>query len=244
MHYNNTSVRDWVAEDQPIFKMQSRGMIAMTDAELLAILLGTKGLSAIDLARKLISTFGSLAALARAGTEDLCKVTGIGPAKASKIVASFEISRRKLAQSNLPTNFRDSGSVARYLQPKLGDLAHEVFHVLFLDRSHNLIDECTMFSGGTSAVTVDAKMIFKKAVDKLASSIVVCHNHPSGNTRPSPADDNLTLRLGTFATLMDIRLLDHLIISATGWYSYGDQGELVKNQQIIVESVNNPALAR
>ncbi|HEX2899060.1 MAG TPA: DNA repair protein RadC [Bacteroidia bacterium] len=228
MNYYEKPIREWVAEDRPREKMMEKGIFALTDAELLATLLasGTPKLSAIGLARLLLERFGGLRNLSRASMAELMAVNGIGQAKASSIVAGFELARRKLATDHQQVHFMHSGDIARYLIPKIGDLRNEVFYVVSLDRANNVIAEAEVHRGGVSSVTVDARLVFKEAINKLASSVVVCHNHPSGSIRPSKSDDELTAHLVAAGKVLEMRVLDHLIIARQNWYSYADNGRI------------------
>jgi DNA repair protein RadC len=228
MSYYSKPIREWVAEDRPREKLMDRGVNALTDAELLAMVLrtGTQKLSAIALARQLIEHFGGLTNLSHASVAELMQVHGIGKAKASSLAAAFEISRRKLTNEENLSKFRHSGDIAKYLAPKVGDLRYEVFYVVSLDRKNNVIGETEIHRGGISSVHVDARVIFKEAMSKLASSIVLCHNHPGGGVEPSKADDELTEYLVQVAKVVDIPIVDHIIIARRKWYSYADQGRL------------------
>lgn len=218
----------WAAEDRPREKMVAKGTYSLTDAELVAMLLatGTKQHSAIDLARHLIRHFDGLNNLARATASELMKVKGIGQAKATTIIAAFELARRRLANDEQPTCFSGATALARYLVPKIGDKVIEVFYVIYLDRQNRLIAEEELFKGGTSIVAVDGKYMFKQAINHCASSIVVSHNHPSGRSTPSRSDDELTEHLLGLAQIVGITLLDHIVVARKGWYSYADQGLL------------------
>lgn len=228
MNYSEKPIREWQAEDRPREKMMRRGIESLTDAELLATMIasGTQKMSAIDLARHLITEFGGLRMLSRATVNELIKVKGVGQAKATAIAAAFELARRKLAAENQVVHFRSSADIARYLVPTIGDLPHEVFYVLSLDRQNKLLGESEVHRGGVGHVPVDAKMVFKEAINRLASSIVVCHNHPSGSVLPSKADDSITFQLVCVSKLLDIRILDHVIVARRDWYSYADLGRL------------------
>jgi DNA repair protein RadC len=228
MRYYDRPIREWVAEDRPREKMMDKGVDALTEAELLATLLasGTQKHSAIGLARELIGHFGGLENLSSASLAELMHVHGIGQAKACSIAAAFELARRKLAAENYQPQFNYSGDIARYLVPKLGDLRTEVFYMVSLDRRNKVIGEAEIHRGGVSYVTVDARIVFKEAINKLASSIVVAHNHPSGGLEPSKSDDELTYYLVGVSQVVDIPILDHLIIARRQWYSYADSGRL------------------
>ncbi len=232
MHYGNLPIKAWAVEDRPREKMLQRGISALTDAELLAIILGQgtvtmdRRYTALDLARQLIEETGGLDRLARSDVQDLIRVKGIGKAKAIAIVSAFELGRRKLSGEMKPIRVTDASVVAGYLKPKMADLDQEVFHILFLNRNHEIKGERQIFKGGVSATIIDPKIVFKEAINHLASAIVLAHNHPSGNIQPSIADIEITRQLVEAGKLVDIKVLDHLIISERGYYSFADEGRI------------------
>lgn len=221
-------ITSWALEDRPREKLLQRGLGALTDAELIAILLrsGTPELSAIALARQMLETWGTLPQIAQASITELMQVKGIGEAKAMSLVAAFELGRRKGAADHARLKITSSAMAASYLSSKLGDLPHEVFMVLFLNQKNEIKAEKQMFHGGVSSTTVDPKMVFKEAMLQLASSIIVSHNHPSGNPKPSAADIRITRKLVAGAAVCDIRMLDHIIVSSSSYYSFADEGLL------------------
>lgn len=221
-------ITSWAVEERPREKLLQRGVGALTDGELLAILLGTgsRTQSALDLARQLLSELGQLKGLAKADIAELRQVPGIGPAKAIQIVAAFELGRRKRTAIHNPRQFSSSETVAAYLAPRLEDLQQEVFYGLFLSQNHEIIAEQSLFRGGVSSTVVDPKLVFHTALKHLASAVIVAHNHPSGNLRPSRADMDLTHRMVRAGRLLNIRVLDHIIISGRGHYSFLDEGTL------------------
>lgn len=225
--YPQAPIHTWAVEDRPREKMLNKGTEALTEAELLAIILGSgvsggKGIcSAVDLARIVIDRYGGLPGLARASVRDLCRIRGIGPAKAIAINASFELARRKnQSQAKACIRLQNTESIAAYLQPSMRDKKQELFHVIFLNRNHEIVGEETLFTGGVTSTIVDIKLILHTALDYLASSIIVAHNHPSGNLRPSQADIQITRRLQKALNVLEINLLDHLIITHRGYYSF------------------------
>lgn len=228
MNYKEKPIRDLVAEDRPREKLLERGISALTEAELLATLLasGFGKKNAISLAQDMLKEFGGLRNLSRASMPELMTMQGVGMAKASCIVAAFELARRKLSTEHQLVNFTFSGDIARYLIPKIGDERKEMFYVISLDRKHNVIGESKIHEGGVSSVNVDPRIVFKEAINRLASSIVLCHNHPSGNPQPSKSDDALTRNLVAAGKLLDIPVLDHVIVARQNWYSYGDHGRI------------------
>jgi DNA repair protein RadC len=222
------TIKSWSPEDRPREKLRARGPLQLTDSELIAILIqnGTKNQSAMELAKMLVERCNNnLAALARLSTRELMKTHGIGMAKAVLIQAALEIGRRRLASEHLQTDtITGSNSVARFLQAKLMDLPHEVFAVLFLNRANKIRHFEIISSGGMTGTVADPRIILKKALEEDAVSIILCHNHPSGNLKPSKADEELTYKIRNAAKFFDIQVLDHIIVSTEGYYSFADDG--------------------
>lgn len=230
MEYKNLTIKNWAVEDRPREKLLKIGVENLSDAEILAILLGsgTKNQSALELAKKLLfSSSNSLAELGKLQLEDLIKIKGIGKAKAITILAALELGRRRKYASPVQkmqvTSSKDSFKV---FQPMLGDLQHEEFWVMLLNRSNRVIENICISKGGTSGTVIDAKIILNRALQRLASAIIICHNHPSGNPTPSKADMRITEKISAAAKTMDIILLDHLIIADDKYYSFSDEGRL------------------
>ncbi len=226
--YTSLPITEWALEDRPREKLLQRGVEALTDAELVAILLGsgTRSQSAIDLARTVLDHVGGLDGLGKASARQLTHIKGIGPAKAITLVVGFELARRRTASEERAPRFTDSESVARYLTPLLADKEQEVFYVLFLNRNNEIIAEKALFSGGVSSTIIDPKIVFREAVQHLASALIVAHNHPSGNLKPSHSDHDITQKLAKAGKLFDISLLDHVIISHRGYYSFAENGDM------------------
>ncbi len=223
-------ITDWAAEDRPREKLLAKGASGLTDAELLAILInsGTKDKSAVDLGRELLgSVNNSLNSLGKLTVSDLRKIHGIGVARAVTIIASLELGRRrKLAEVPDTVQIKCSHDVADIFEPLLSDLAHEEFWILFLNRSNKVINRMKLSQGGISGTVTDVRIVMKKAIEYLASGIIVCHNHPSGNLNPSESDSKITQKIKEAGILMDIQLLDHLIVSGKEYYSFADNGLL------------------
>jgi DNA repair protein RadC len=223
-------ITDWAVEDRPREKLIRNGTSSLSDAELLAILLssGTKNKSAVDLGRELLGTVdNNLNSLGKLTVEDLRKLHGIGPARAVIITAALELGRRrKLAEVPDVPQIKCSKDVADIFQPLLSDLMHEEFWILFLNRSNKVINRMKLSQGGVSGTVTDVRMVMKRAIEYLASGIIVCHNHPSGNLNPSESDSKITQKIKEAGNLMDIQLLDHLIISDKCYYSFADNGLL------------------
>jgi DNA repair protein RadC len=223
-------ITDWAVEDRPREKLIQKGTASLSDAELLGILIssGTKDKSAVDLGRELLGTVNNnLNSLGKLSIADLKKIHGIGNARAVTIAASLELGRRrKLAEVEYVQQIRSSKDVADIFQPLLSDLLHEEFWILFLNRSNKVINRMKLSQGGISGTVTDIRIIMKNAVECLASGIIVCHNHPSGNLNPSDSDSKITQKIKEAGVLMDIQLLDHLIISEKDYYSFADNGLL------------------
>lgn len=224
----SSKITDWALEDRPREKLMIKGTSSLSDAELLAILInsGTKKKSAVDLGRELLGMVNNnLNSLGKLTISDLRNIHGIGPARAVVIAAALELGRRrKLAEVPDVPQIKCSKDVADIFQPLLSDLPHEEFWILFLNRSNKVINRIKISQGGVSGTVTDVRMIMKKAIELLASGIIVCHNHPSGNLNPSESDTKITQKIKEAGNLMDIQLLDHLIVSEKSYYSFADNG--------------------
>jgi DNA repair protein RadC len=230
MQEDKHSIKYWAKDDRPREKLLSKSPMALSDSELLAILInnGTKNKSAVDLAKELLFLGrNSLAELGKLSIKELMKVKGIGEAKAIIVAASLELGRRRQAMSSLEKPIvRDSKEIAQYLQALLRDHNHEVFAVVFLNRANKINHFEIISRGGITGTVADPRIILKKALEEDAVSIILCHNHPSGNVKPSRADEELTLKIKEAAKYFDIRVLDHIIVSEDGYYSFADEGLL------------------
>jgi DNA repair protein RadC len=222
------SIKEWEAEDRPREKLMQRGTESLTDAEVLALILatGTAKLSAIDLARLMLRELGGLPNVARADVAALKRIKGIGDAKATSIVAAFELGRRKAMTVGYEYRITGADAAAQYLIPKIGHESQEVFYALFLNRNNVIKAEKELFRGGLSATVVDPKILFKEAINQLAAAVIVAHNHPSGNLQPSQADIDITRKLIAGGKLLEVPVLDHLIITEHGYYSFADHGQM------------------
>ncbi|MFO7574875.1 MAG: DNA repair protein RadC [Bacteroidales bacterium] len=223
-------ITEWAPSDRPREKLIEKGAAALSDAELLAILIssGTKSKSAVDLGRELLALAGNnLNSLGRLGIPELRTLQGIGEAKAVTIAAALELGRRrKLAEAPENGQIKSSADVFNIFHPLLSDLSHEEFWILFLNRSNKPINRMKISQGGISGTVTDVRIIMKKAVENLASGLVVCHNHPSGNNNPSESDIQITQKIREAGTLLDVQLLDHIIIAGSAYYSFADNGLL------------------
>ncbi len=220
----------WLNPQHPSDRFRLLGAANLTDAELLGILLqnGTPDRSAVELGRDLLARGrNNLQELGRLSVRDLASIKGIGLAKAVRIAAALELGRRRQATASLDKPIiTHSGAVARFLQARFADLPQEVFAVIFLNQANRIIHFETVSSGGLTGTVADPRIILKKALDEQAVSIILCHNHPSGNLQPSQADRELTAKIREAARLFDIKLLDHIIVSTEGYLSFADEGLL------------------
>lgn len=223
-------IKSWALEDRPREKMMQKGISALSDTELIAVLLGNghKNQSAIDLARALLMEANqNLHNLAQKDLNDLMKMRGIGPAKAISILAAIELGRRRTQQQlDEVLTISSSNDVASYFISKLGDLPHEEFWVLYLNRANRVIFTQRLSQGGIAGTVIDIRILMKEALSRLASSMIVCHNHPSGNLKPSTQDISITMKIRDASKLIDVPLLDHLVVSNAGFYSFADEGIL------------------
>ena len=221
-------IKAWSDDEKPREKFIQKGRQNLSNVELLAILIGsgTRKKSAVALSRDLMEGVGnSLASLSRMSISELMKVSGIGKAKAISILSSMELGRRRQLEVG-PSKLKIISSEDAYklARPLLQDLAIEEFWIFLLNRSNKLISKIRISSGGVAGTVVDAKLIFKPALEVLASSIILIHNHPSGNLKPSQSDIDLTRKIREAGMYLDIAVLDHLIITDSGYFSLADEG--------------------
>lgn len=224
------AITDWPEDERPRERLLAQGAAALSDAELLAIFLrvGVKGQSAVDLARALIQRFGSLNRLFAASQRSLSEIHGIGPAKYVQLQAVFEMSRRALAEEMRQGDvFSTPVAVRDYLRLHLAGLAHEVFHALWLDAQNRLIVSEELFRGSLTQTSVYPREVVKKALWHNAAAVVLAHNHPSGVSEPSPADEFLTRELKQALAQVDVRVLDHFIVAGQSQpLSFAERGLL------------------
>lgn len=224
------NIKSWSPEDRPREKLMLKGTSALSDAELIAILLGTGSstMSAVDLAKKILQGVeNNLHNLARVTAKDLMKVKGIGEAKAITIVAALELGRRrKDLESEEKTKIASSKDAYEVIKPHLLDLSHEEFWLILVNRANRVISTQQISQGGVAGTVADPKIIFKSALDSLASGIIIAHNHPSGNLTASQADIDLTKKVKEGGRLLEIQVLDHLIIAGQKYFSFADEGLL------------------
>ena len=226
----NSTIKSWAEDDRPREKMILKGRSVLSDAELLAIIIGsgTRKLSAVELAQQILHDVGNdFNGLAKRSIKDLMKYKGVGEAKAISISATLEIARRKgTLEKNLNPVIRSSKDCFNQLKSIFEDLQHEEFYVLCLNRANSVIAIEQISKGGISGTVADGKIIFKKALENNASALILAHNHPSGQLKPSEADKRLTKHMSEFGKMIDLQILDHLILAENNYYSFADEGEM------------------
>jgi DNA repair protein RadC len=222
------TIKSWSPEDRPREKLLLKGTSALSDAELIAILLGsgTSNMSALDVAKRVLAAANNqLHELAKFSVSDLTKVKGIGEARAVTIIAALELGRRKKdTDTEERLKIGTSGDVYDYISPDLIDLDHEEFWIVLVNRSNRIIKKLRVSVGGVAGTVADPKIIFKKAIEDLASGIILVHNHPSGNISPSQVDRDLTKKMKEAGKHLEIQVLDHIIIGGQKYFSFADEG--------------------
>lgn len=230
MFTTNHPIKMWAEDDRPREKMLLKGKNNLSNAELLAIILGsgTKTKSALDLAKEVLTASNNcLYKLGKLSIHELKEFKGIGDAKGVALAAALELGRRrKETDRKSPKKIRSSSEAYQFFRPYFEDLDYEEFRVLGLSRSNSILGTSLISKGGRSGTIADGKIIFKTLLDMKASGCILCHNHPSGALHPSERDINLTKQLRNFAELIDLPILDHIIISDNGYYSFSDKGLL------------------
>lgn len=229
--YSETlTIRKWAEEDRPREKLLLKGKNALSDAELVAILLGSGNRldSAVDLAKKILKKVNdNLVELSRLSAKDLMEFPGVGEAKAIIILAAIELGKRRHASEAL---VREKVACSRdayeIFQGVLGDQPYESFWIILLNKANKVIRKCSISEGGVSGTVVDPRKIFKIALDHHASSVILGHNHPSGNMQPSEADRKITKKIKEAGLVLDVAVLDHIIIGEGNYYSFADEGTL------------------
>ena len=223
-------IKSWAEEDRPREKLLSKGRHVLTEAELIAILIGSgnKEETAVGLSKRILaSVSNNLNELGKLNINELIKFKGVGEAKAISIIAALELGRRRKETEQIKREkIVTSQNVYEIMKSSFLDLPHEEFWLLLLNRANDVIKRCLISRGGIAGTVVDTKIIFKTAIENYATSIIICHNHPSGNLKPSDADFKITKNIKEVGKIMEIALLDHLIITDNGFYSFADQGTL------------------
>ena len=228
--FSNSPIKQWALEDRPREKLEQNGTRSLTLAELLAIVIGTgsRNESAVDLAKRILKHCqNDLNVLSKLSMQELLQFKGIGKAKATMIASVMEIARRRIPSSNLE-NAKITSSAMAYdsIKAQLVDLDHEEFWILLLNRANHIIRKYRICSGGITQTLVDVRLVFQKAIVHKAVSIILVHNHPSGQLKPSNSDIQLTKKISNSGKLLDIHVLDHLIISQKGYFSFADENML------------------
>tara|TARA_B100001778_G_C18563491_1_gene618905 strand:+ start:295 stop:981 length:687 start_codon:yes stop_codon:yes gene_type:complete len=224
-----SSIKSWALDDRPREKLIEKGSKSLSDAELLAILLGSgsRSESAVGLAKRILNyAQNNLTELGRLGAEDLMQFKGVGEAKAVVLCSAFELARRRKSEVVERAKITSAMDVFNQIAPLVSDLNHEEFWVFYLNRANVVLRKEKISSGGVTGTVVDNKIILKKALLNLASSIILVHNHPSGNLNPSIQDKKVTKKMKLACELLEINLLDHLIIAGNSYYSFADEMEL------------------
>jgi DNA repair protein RadC len=226
----STSIKNWAEDDQPYKKTIRLGIGSLSNVELIAILLrsGTRELTAMDVARILMNKAeNNLPLLSKMSLQEMKTINGIGESKAILIAAAIELGRRRGAGLKInKTIIRSSKDIADYLKSYFQDLTYEIFAIVLLKRANAVIQYEVISKGGITGTVADPRIIMKKAIEHEATGMIVCHNHPSGNLQPSRADESITQRIAEASNLLDIKLLDHIIVSDEGYYSFADEGKL------------------
>lgn len=221
------SIKSWSQDDQPREKLREKGKTVLSDAELLAILIGSgnREESAVDLCKRILASVdNNLNALGKLTIKQLMSFKGIGEAKAISIVGALEIGRRRRLEDAISLDkITSSKTVFETMQPIVGELSHEEFWILYLNNSNKIIKKNQLSKGGITGTLVDVRLVLKTALEYGATSLILCHNHPSGALKPSQADKDITQKLKKGAQSLDIKVLDHLIITEQSYFSFADE---------------------
>ena len=228
MEQNNFPITNWSEDDKPREKLMLKGKSVLSDAELIAILIGSgsRNESAVDLSKRILLSVGNnLNALGKLSLSQLITFKGIGEAKAISIIAAMELGRRRRLEDAIELKkITSSKMIFELMQPIIGELAHEEFWVLYLNNSNKVLSKQQLGKGGITGTVVDVRLVFKAAIEMCATALILCHNHPSGTLIPSDADKQITKKLKAAGQHLDIQVLDHIIITENGFYSFNDEG--------------------
>ena len=227
METTHFPITNWSEDDRPREKLMLKGKSVLSDAELIAILIGSgsRNESAVDLSKRILASADNLNILGKMSISQLMNFKGIGEAKAITIIAALELGRRRRAEDAVELiKITSSKRVFEIMQPIIGELPHEEFWVLFLNNSNKVISKSQLSKGGISGTIVDVRLVFKVALENGATGLILCHNHPSGNLQPSDADRQITKKVKQAGDSLDVKVLDHLIITETKYYSFVDEG--------------------
>jgi DNA repair protein RadC len=225
---SSTSIKNWALDDRPREKLFSKGAATLSNSELLAILInnGNKEKSALDLAKEILQlSNNNLNELGKLTLKEFQQIKGIGEAKAITVAAALELGRRRQAAAAVEKpSIKSSSDIAIYLQAVIKDYSYEVFAVLFLNQANKINHFEIISKGGITGTVADPRIILKRALEEDATSIILCHNHPSGNLKPSKSDELVTKNIKEAAKYFDIKVLDHIIVSEEGYFSFADEG--------------------
>jgi DNA repair protein RadC len=227
MESTHFPITNWSEDDRPREKLMLKGKNVLSDAELIAILIGSgsRNESAVDLSKRILASVDTLNSLGKMSLAQLTNFKGIGEAKAIAIIAALELGRRRRAEDAVElVKITSSKLVFEIMQPIIGELPHEEFWVLFLNNSNKVIAKSQLSKGGISGTVVDVRLVFKMALETGATGLILCHNHPSGTLVASAADKQITKKLKLAGESLDVKVLDHLIITETKYYSFADEG--------------------
>lgn len=223
------SIKNWADDDKPREKLKNKGREALSNAELLAILIrsGNQTENAVTLSKRILADIKNLNAMGKISIEQLLTYNGIGEAKAITIIAAMELGRRRRTEETAPLKKVTSSKIVfEIMEPIIGELAHEEFWILYLNNSNRIIHKCQLSKGGITGTVVDTRLVFKVAIEHNATGVILAHNHPSGVLYPSESDRQITKKLKVAGENLDIRVLDHLIITEKAYYSFADDGIL------------------
>lgn len=229
MNYQNKSlsIKSWAEDDRPREKLVLKGKTALSDAELIAILIGSgsRNESAVDLSKRILNSIdNNLNKLGKLSVTDLQKFKGVGEAKSISIITALELGRRRrLEEALVVPKITSSSAVFDIMQPLIGELQYEEFWIIYMNNSNKVLLKERSSKGGLTGTLVDVRLVFKKAIDQFATAIILCHNHPSGKLQPSNADKSITQKLKQAGETLDIKVLDHLIITENEYFSFADE---------------------
>ncbi|SHG49805.1 DNA repair protein RadC [Flavobacterium fluvii] len=228
MEENNFPITNWSEDDKPREKLMLKGKSALSDAELIAILIGSgsRNESAVGLSKRILASVdNNLNALGKLTLSQLMNFKGIGEAKAISIMAAMELGRRRRAEDAVELKkITSSKMIFELMQPIIGELPHEEFWVLYLNNSNKVLSKSQQGKGGITGTLIDVRLVFKAALELGATALILCHNHPSGTLTPSDADKQITRKLKAAGQNLDIQVLDHVIVAENGYYSFNDEG--------------------
>ena len=229
MEQNSFSIKQWAEDDKPREKLMLKGKQVLSDAELIAILIGsgTRNESAVDLSKRILAKAENLKALGKMTLKQLTEFKGIGEAKAITIIAAMELGRRRGSEDEVELKKITSSKAAfDIIHPIIGELAHEEFWILYLNNSNKVIYKSQLSKGGITGTVVDIRIVFKTAFEQNAVNLILCHNHPSGILQASDADKQITRKLKEAGKMLDVNVIDHLIVTSNGYLSFADEGIL------------------